>query len=192
MKYIKMLGLLALAAAALMAFAGTASADKVTSSTGVETPTIKAESSHTVLHGSFTAVTCAKSTVEGTVSGHGAGKPVTGNISSLTFSSCNYPVTVKVPGSLSASAISPTGNATLSSSGANIEVHTSVGLCVFKTGATHLGVLTGSSSTGGHAALDISSAKIPQESSNFFCGSSGTWTGVYTVTHPSTFNVHAS
>ena len=52
MKYVKMLGLLAVAAAALMAFAGTASATTITSNAAApsDTPTIKASAGVTKLH----------------------------------------------------------------------------------------------------------------------------------------------
>ena len=86
MRYVKMLGLLAVAAAALMAFAGSASANTVTSNEGA-TPTIKATAGETTLHGVAT-ITCQKSSVEGPVETHGAGVTVKGPIKSLKFETC--------------------------------------------------------------------------------------------------------
>ena len=186
MKYVKMLGLLAVAAAALMAFAGTASAT-ISSSTG-ETPTIEATGVNTALDGAFTTVTCSHSAVKGTVNAHTA-TTASGPISTLDFTGCNYPVTVTTPGSLEVTTVAPTGNGTLTSSNASVSIHTSVGTCVFTTNKTHIGTVTGSITTGGNAVLDIT-GKIPRTGGNFLCGSSGQWTGSYTITHPSTFNVH--
>ena len=192
MKYIKMLGLLAVAAAALMAFAGSASATEITSSTG-KTPTIKATSTNTALDGAFTTVTCGHSEVGGTVEAHGAPNdaktPATGKITTLDFTLCNYPVTVVNNGTLSVTGTTPTGNGTLTSNGAKVAIHTSVGTCVFTTSNTHIGTVTGSNNTGGHAVLDIT-GKIPRTEGNFLCGSSGQWTGSYTITHPASFEVH--
>jgi hypothetical protein len=181
MKYVKMLGLLAVAAAALMAFAGTASATTVTSPEGtLYTGTIHAESSNSKLHGSFITVECSGSTVHGKSLTHGSTATAEGAINELTFSGCNYPVTVKNAGTLIAHATSK-GNGTLTSTGAEITIHTNVGECVFTTSATDIGTLTG----GTGAKLDIDSSSIPRTGGSFFCGSSGEWTGNYTVTSPS-------
>ena len=66
MKYVKMLGLLAVAAAALMAFAGTASATTVTSGGVTYTGEIAASAEgHAVLDNPIAKIECA-STVAGT------------------------------------------------------------------------------------------------------------------------------
>ena len=185
MKYAKMLGLLAVAVTALMAFAGVASATTLTSPAGTTyTSTIKATSTESSLDGAFVTVTCAHSAVEGKVESHGAASTAGGKISSLTFSSCNYPTTVKKAGSLEIHGLGG-GNGTLTSTGAEIEIATSVGTCIFTTSATDVGTLTG----GTTAKLDIASAKIPRTGGNFLCGSTGTWTGSYTVNTPDTLLV---
>jgi hypothetical protein len=193
MKYVKMLGLLAVAAAALMAFAGTASATSLTSSAG-STPTIEASAGKTELHPgsgtSFLTVSCNKSTVSGTVSSHGAGVTVGGTISTLTFTECTDTVTILQKGSLE---VHPepetTGNGVLTSTGAEIRIHTSEGpVCTFKTSGTKIGKVTGTHATGGKAVLDIESASIP--ASGFLCPSFGVWTGSYTVDSPATLDVH--
>lgn len=191
MKYLKMLGLLAVAAAALMAFAGTASATTITSPANVvATPAIEATSTHTQLHGAFVSVTCTHSLVKGKVESHGAGVTAKGNISSLSFTGCNYPVTVLKAGNLEVHPATPTGNGTLTSNGAEIKIHTSIGECIFTTNGTDIGTLTGSNNTGGHAFLHIGSSPIPRTGGSFFCGSSGTWTGSYTVINPKYLAVH--
>lgn len=194
MKYIKMLGLLAVAAAAMMAFAGTASATTVTSGGSLYTSTIKAEAGETTLHG-VTTITCNKSVVEGTVEAHGA-DPVTaeGKISKLTFEECNQHVTVLKAGKLIAhtdTSGTNDGNGTLTSSGAEITVQiTGLGIsCIFgsTTKEIDVGTLTGSDSS--HAKLDIDSVPIPRIGHSIFCGSSGEWTGSYTVTTPNNLTI---
>ena len=216
MKYARILGLMAVAAAALMAFAGSASATTLTSPTGsIYTSTITAVNEGNVsLDGAFTTVTCSASHVEGKVEQHGPGVTVKGNIGKLTFGGCNFPVTVNTAGSLEIHAVTEKVNAppahnviegcktagqvectgTLTSSGAKVTIATSVGNCVFTTNATDIGTLTPSNHTGGHATLDIGApsgtqGRIPRTEGNFLCGSSGQWTGSYTVTTPSTLYV---
>jgi hypothetical protein len=180
MKYVKMLGLLAVAAAALMAFAGTASATTVTSPAGtLYTSNIAATAGATELVGSFTTVKCSSSSVSGSVKTHGAGVTAEGPISALSFSGCNFPVTVKKEGTLIAHATSG-GNGTLTSSGAEVIVHTSVGECVFTTSSTDIGTLKG----GTPAKLEIASAAINRTGGSFLCGSTAKWSGTYTVNTP--------
>jgi hypothetical protein len=190
MKYVKMLGLLAVAAAALMAFAGTASATVVTSPAGTAyTGTIKATSTNTALHGPFTTVACEHSVVEGKVEKQGA-DPITasGKISYLDFTNCNYPVKVLKYGSLEVHTdpSGVAGDGTLTSTGAEVTIETSIANCLFTTESTDIGTVDGSNT--GHAVFNIS-ASIPRTGHSFFCGSSGTWTGNYTVISPSTLYI---
>lgn len=192
MKYAKMLGLLAVAAAAFMALVGTASATTLTSPTGTTyTGTIHAvsENGHVSLHSPLSTVEC-ESTVEGKVEKHGAGVTVSGKISSLLFTECTNEdtVTVKKAGSLEIHGT--TGyDGTLTSTGAEIEVwsHSFNGSCIYTTKDTHIGTLTGKT----EATLDIDSAAIPRTGGTlgFLCGSSGEWTGNYVVTTPHTLLV---
>ena len=183
MKYVKILGLLAVAAAALMAFAGTASADNVSTTTGgaAATPTIHAVSEgHATLHNPIDKIECA-STVEGTVTGHGAGQPVSGPINVLTFAPCtnSWHVTATNAGTLSVSATSG-HNGTLTSNGATV-VSTRFGVeCRYATNNTKIGTVTG----GSPATLHIEAA-IPFHGGSSFCGSGATtWTGSYETTAP--------
>ena len=183
MKYVKILGLLAVAAAALMAFAGTASATKVTSPTGtVATPTLKSEAEgHAVLHNPIAKIECGSS-VEGKVESHGGnGVPAAGKISSLSFTNCtnDWHVTVVSPGSLSVNWTSGY-NGDVFSSGATVEATRFGVSCRYATSNTTIGTATG----GSPATLDIS-ASIPFHSGSFLCGSGATvWTGAYKVTSP--------
>ena len=188
MKYAKMLGLLAVAAAALMAFAGVASATILTSPAGTTyTSTIKAESEgSTTLHNSSLgiSVTCTASTVEGKVESHGAASTAGGKISSLTFTGCGTnDVSVAKAGSLEIHSLG-SGKGTLTSTGAEITINsTSIGIsCTYTTNGTDIGVVTG----GTPAKLAIASSTITRTGDSVFCGSSGLWTGNYKVTTPST------
>lgn len=197
MKYAKILGLAAMAIAAMMAFAGTASATILTSPSGTTyTSTIKSSSTNTELVGelgTFSTIKCTSSTVEGKVESHGASVTAGGAISSLTFSGCTggTPTTpVAQPGSLEVhtEGASSNGNGTLTSKSAKVIVHnTAVGTCTFETGSTgdDIGEVTG----GTPAVLTISAKVIRVSGTNPFCGSSSTWKGTYTVSSPGTLLV---
>lgn len=189
MNYLRALRLLTLAAVVAMSFAGVASANPLTSpeKTGY-TSTVKAESEGgTILHGSFVSVSCNKSTVEGKVESH-SGTTAGGKISLLNFLECNYPVKVLKTGSLEIHSTEG-GKGTLTSTGAEITIETSIGSCIFATSATDIGTLTGTGVTNGNATLDINSAAIPRTGHSFFCGSSGKWTGSYKVTTPNSLYI---
>ena len=195
MKYLKVLGLAAVVAGALMAFAGTASATELTSPAGtmVTSGTNIAASSegHATLDSIIGNIEC-NSTVEGPTSNTGSGtETVSGSISALTFTGCTNSavVTVLQKGSLEIHATS-SSNGTLTSTNTEVTVEQSGFHCIFKTNATDIGTLTGSATTGGNATLDIS-ASIPRSGgrSGVFCGSSAPWTGSYKVTSPTSLNV---
>ena len=194
MKYVKMLGLLAVAASALMAFAGTASATEVTSSTG-STPTIHAVSvGHATLHNAVGKIEC-NSTVAGAVTTHSPTETVIGAITTLTFTNCTngsvHQVEGKVaqPGTLELhkdpEAGSPTGNGTLTSSGAKVPVTLFGVECGYTTSGTDIGTVV----TGEHAVLKIK-ATINRTFGSALCGATGNWTGEYKLTHPTFFAVH--
>jgi hypothetical protein len=194
MKYMKMLGLMAVAAAAMMAFSAVASATVVTSPAGTAyTSTIKAasEGTHVKLTGPLgIAVECA-STVEGKVNSHGAGVTAVGTISSLTFTGCTngYTATALKNGAGNFGTLEvhtlTNGNGTLTSTLSEVTVTTPLGFnCIYKTNATDIGTLTGSKTTGKTATLDINAATIPRTGHSAFCGASGSWTGNYLVSTP--------
>jgi hypothetical protein len=197
MKYVKMFGLAALAAA-LMAFvaAGTASATELDNATGMVTTgssiTAAAEGT-TTLHPPIGDISCTASTVAGTTSNTGSStETVKGNLSSLTFTGCNATVTVLKAGSLEihTQETAKNNNGTLTSSGAEVTVVFAGFHCIFTTSNTDIGTLTGSANTGSTATLDIS-ANIPRTggTSGVFCGSTAAWTGSYKVSNPDTLNV---
>jgi hypothetical protein len=163
-----------------MVLAGTASATVLTSPEGTTyTGSIVATSTNSELDGAFVTVKCGHSEAKGGVESHG-GETVGGKVSSLTFTSCNYTTTVKQAGTVTVHR-----NGTLTSSGAEVSIATSVGTCVFTTGSSGPKTDIGNLLEGEPPIYAISSAKIPRTGGNFLCGSSGTWTGSYTITTPS-------
>jgi hypothetical protein len=184
MKYMKMLGLLAVAAAALMAFVGTASAT-VTSTGAIYTGNIHAHSSNTSLDGSV-KVSCTGSTVEGYVNNGST----TGSVSVLTFTGCgNDTVSVLQKGSLT---IGSSGTATSTGAEVTVQLHRTVlGFpitthCIYKTNNTDVGTLT----EGNTPILHIGSAPIPEVATDGACGNDAVWTGSYHVTQPHNLEVH--
>jgi hypothetical protein len=177
---------LAILGALALTSTASASATVVTTETAgeVQTPTIHAvnEGGHVSLANANSNIECA-STVEATVEGHGEGGPVTGSISSLSFSNCTngWTVTVNALGTL-AVAWTSGHNGTASSSGATVTavLHTIFGdiTCRYATSSTSIGTVTG----GNPATLDIS-ASIPFHSGGGLCGSGNSqWSGSYVTT----------
>ncbi|MGN6663155.1 MAG: hypothetical protein ACTHK6_02935 [Solirubrobacterales bacterium] len=198
MKYVKTLGLGAIAAAALMAFLGAGSASAATTTTcgsgtlcPAETLVHAVSEGKVVLNAPYGNVEC-----ESTVNGHTtnvAGSP-NGPITALIWTNCgNDTVHTLENGSLSVETEGTTSNnnGTLKSTGAKVTVvHLGIH-CIYETNGTTIGKLTGSANTtNGAATLDIS-ATIPRVGgiSGAFCGTSGLLTGSYEVTTPSTLNI---
>jgi hypothetical protein len=199
MKYIKMLGLAAVAAAGLMTFVGvgTASAATLTSPANTVVPVgtlIKAENEgKVVLDPPFGAIECSNSIVEGKVTNAGGvvggvTQTVKGEIITLDFTVCNATVTVLKKGTLEIHSLG-NGNGTLTSNGAEVTVSFVGTHCIYRTGDiftdTDLGTVTGSATTKGNATFHIK-ATIPRVGglSGLFCGSGAEWTGAYKVTSP--------
>jgi len=203
MKYLKMLGLAVVAAAALMAFVGASSASattltctnppgtKVTCPAGT-TIHATAESSLTLKAG-FANITCTESTVHGLTSNTGsATETVKGNIEALTFGACNATVNVIKKGSLEIHTQNATANnnGTLTGTGSEVTVSTLGVSCVYGTPtATDLGTLTGSTSRGGSTATMDISAELTKISGGFACANPAHWEGSYTVTSPDWLDV---
>jgi hypothetical protein len=198
MKYLKMLGLAAIAAAALMAFAGagTASATELTCGASMcekETTISSASEGHAVLDSIIGKIECNSEVSGKTENTGGASETVKGAISTLDFTGCTTAtVHVLKSGSLEIHTqnAEANNNGTLTSTGAEVTVETSGFHCIFTTKETDIGTVTGSANTSGNATLDIS-ATIPRTGgrSGAFCGSSAPWTGSYKVTAPATLNV---
>jgi hypothetical protein len=190
MKYIKMLGLLAVAAAAFMAFAGTASATVLKSGGTTLGSGTKIESTGTnaVLKAGFATIECAHSEVDGKTSNTGgASETVEGAISTLSFKECNATVNVLKKGSLIVHHTSGS-NGTVTSQGAEVTVAIGSTSCTYGTPtATSIGTLSG----GGPAVLNAS-ANLERVAGGFLCANPATWTAKYTVTTPNPLEVAAS
>ncbi len=165
-------GLLVMATMSLLAFASSASATKITSPTGTtSTANGKVESEgHIVFHNPIAKIECAGSAASTVESHGGAGVPATGNLSSLSFTSCtnSWHATVVTAGS---SSINHTSgyNGSISTTGATIET-TRFGMsCRYRTENTGLGTVT----SGGPATVHIA-ASIPFHSGSPLCGSGAT------------------
>jgi hypothetical protein len=210
MKYVKMLGLAAVAAAALMAFVGATSASATvlcktnpTAGAGETTGTVcpsgqaygtKEPSTGVAIHAvntgtvkldtSFKTIECTGSTLGGETNAE-EGSPLTGPEGTLTFTGCNCTVTVLKAGTVSIEWISGTHNGTVTSSGneTTTSCKTIFGTvhCIYVTSGTHVGTLTG-----GNPATLSASATIPvdAEHSNGLCPQESKWTASYEVTTP--------
>jgi hypothetical protein len=200
MKYVKMLGLAAVAAAALMAFigAGTASATVLCSAT--ETPCSAANKwglvhihlsseGSTILKetgaGGETLDTCKSSTLTGDITNAGgSGVPVTGNVTALTWSECTWTTTTNTLGKISIDGpLTGTSNGTVTAD-APIEVTISIpffGSCVYGVKA---GVSLGTLTEGKPATVDANAVAEKLSGSSITCPATANWTGSYTVTEP--------
>jgi len=193
MKYVKMLGLAAVAAMALMAFAGSASATVLKDGSGNTLPagteinsTLKTGTS-ALLKAGFANITCTESTVAGkTANAGGASETVKGGITTLAFpnASCNATVHVLSNGELEIHSAGGS-NGTLTGKGSEVTVAIGSTSCTYGTGTgTTLGTLKG----GSPAVMEVS-AKLPKLAGGFLCASPAEWTATYTVTTPSTLTV---
>lgn len=182
MKYVKMLGLLAVAAAALMAFAGTASATTITSPEGTKyTGTLKASTEgHAKLLNTALGleIECA-GTVEGSIGAEHGNEEAAVH---PTFTGCtnSFHVTTIAGGKLKAIS-NGNGTADMFSTGATIST-TRFGItCNYLTNNTTIGTLTG----GSMATMHINGSIPLHTGSSAFCGTANAhWTGSYTVTQP--------
>ena len=194
MKYLKMLGLAAIAAAALTALVGVGSASAYTLCEENVATGCKSHASSTIdfsaedsvkLAGPFGIVldTCTVSTVQGTPSTGADDEKtaVTGTVTSLTFEKCTRNTTVGTGGTLSITGSGTAGNGSVTSSGATVTIHELPNIvgnpstCAYTTEKTALGTLTASATA---ATFDIA-ATITSETAN--CPS-GTWSGHYVST----------
>src|SRR4051812_22623742 len=187
MKHVKILGLLVMAAASLMAFASSASANVLTSPAGTNLPTKSTiesslEAGSSALLKAGIEDTCTSSTTKGTVNVNSTTE-ASGPLSSLTFGGCTQDTNVITPGSLK---INSAGEVFTSESRVEVKV-TGLGITCFygaETGSVKIGTFTG----GTTAKLDVNTTTLQREtgSNTFFCASAGTWTGTYVVTNPDT------
>jgi hypothetical protein len=214
MKYLKMLGLAAVAAMALMAFvgAGTASATKLCKNStstvvcsepyGVGTEIKSKLTGSAILEttGGTTLDTCTGGEVNGKIEKEGsATATVSGKNSAITWTGCSVPTTTLATGELEIHAkpelnskgeLVDTDNGTLTASGAEVTVNTGFfGACVYGTGTgKDLGTLLG----GSPATLAISTNVTLTKNESGLCPSETKWTAEYTVTEPKPLYVSTS
>ena len=189
MKHLKILGLAAVAAAALMAFAGagTATADELCSEapTGSMCPgtshitTITASQVGTralTTTGGAALVECTGGDIHITISSDGTGtSDVGGTVNSLGFTGCNHTVTTIQPGTATASH-GANGGTTLSSSGGEVTTAILGVSCTYGTGAsTDLGEVN----TNGEISFSVG---VTKTAGSGLCPATATWDGVWQVT----------
>ncbi len=170
----------AIVAAALLAFAAGASATTITTPTGTAgTPTFEAltENGHVTLDNKIAKIECA-SIVGGAVEVHGAGVTASGRISTSHWSNCTngWHVTTVVPGRLEVH-WTAAYNALLTSTETRVDATKFGVTCVYETGSTPIGTVTG----GSPATLHIE-ALIPLNTveSSVLCGPNpAKWEGNY-------------
>lgn len=209
MKYLKMLGLAVVAAAAVMAFVGAGSASATTltctnpegSGTKVVCPAgteiVATAESSLLLKAGFANITCTESTVGGKTSNAGSStETVKGAIETLTFNGCNATVTVIKKGTLEIHTHTEgvtNSIGTVTGAGSEVTVSTLGVSCVYGTSNTDIGTLTGSPHTtstgvGPTATFDIN-ANLPKISGGFACASPAAWEGKYKITKPDWLDV---
>jgi hypothetical protein len=191
MKYIKMLGLAAVAAMGLMAFAGSASATELyNGATTLKAGTVldfslKSGSSALLTEtGGGTLDTCTGGTVKGKITNAGSSTTtVTGENTSITWSGCTFPTTTVTLGKLEAHQVAATTNATLT---ADAEIGVTIntvffGSCVYGVKAgTDLGLVT----AGNPATFTANAVAIKLSGSAFACPETSKWQASYTSTEP--------
>jgi hypothetical protein len=186
MKHLKMLGLFVMAAASLMAFAGSASAATFTSPTGTEytglmTATLEESA---LLEAGFANITCTEGTVAGKLTTNNETE-ASGETTSVSFSNC---------GGATVDTLNNKGTLTIlkgskAVSGSGVEVTTAVfgTSCVYGMGGgTALGLATNTVVNGEDKVTLEIHANLPRISGGFLCASPATWKAKYLVTSPTT------
>ena len=207
MKYVKMLGLAAVAAMALMAFFGASSASAAVicktnaDPCGASWDLVKGDSlnaslksgTSAVLKAAFSEVKCSKSEVKGEVINTGGkGKEVEGDITEITFTECKCGertahVTTTEAGSLK---VNDAGTTTVVGTRATINC-TGLASCIYGTvlSGTDVGSGSGGSPATFNASATLTWSSGTGDSGQFVCagfGDTGTGTATYQITSPST------
>jgi hypothetical protein len=199
MKYLKILGLAAVAAMALMAFgAGTASATKLCKNNLSTTACSEHYGVGTVVEGTLTGSavletlggstidTCTGSTMSGKTSNTAAtGEEVKGSIETLSWTGCTFPTSTVTKGALDIGHISGTDNGTLTATNTEVTINSGIfGHCIYGAPATGLDLGT---VIGGHPPKITINAIVPLIKGEGFCPTEARWTASYTVTKPTMF-----
>lgn len=197
MKSIKVLGLAAIAAAALLTFGGTGSASATELTCNGAKCAVGAifhadSNGHTVLHPPIGAIEC-NATIRGEVTN--AGSPTstaTGQITAFIFTGCTNGATFAVlkPGTLQFHSTGG-GNSTLTWTGMEMTTVLAGFHCIFSTTNTDIGTVTTNTASGGNAKLDISATLARTGgSSGIFCGATAAWTGSFVFNTPASLIIH--
>jgi hypothetical protein len=191
MRYLKTLGLMALATMAMMVGAGGAAASTLTQAPPF-TGTVKAESEEAISMYGVAEIICQKSAMEWSIETHGISAPTGGPLGVFTLKECGKDtVTVFNRGRFDLHATS-SGNGTMTWSNAEITVQlhrTIFGFpvthhCIYKPEKIDVGTFTGSISTGGTATLDLRAPGVSQAATDQACGETGEFRGSYKFTSP--------
>jgi hypothetical protein len=206
MKHAKILGLLAMTATVVMAFASAASATTLTDQTNAKDPYGVGKEIHAVLGaGGFVLngvvpVTCHSATYNAEITDAGsATTTVKAKLKTTTISECtegNH-ITVTKPGEFEIhtdTAVNDgNGTATWNAGAMTLQV-TSLGLtCEFTGEATDVGTIDGSRKTDANkkhpTATVTTDVVIPRTGGSFFCGSSAELEVDWTITTPDYLDV---
>jgi hypothetical protein len=196
MMYLKILGLATVAAMALMAFAGTASATKLYSGAAPLGPgtVIKSsiEGSSILSSGGTTLNTCTSGQFTSEITNAGsATTTVSGPNTTIDFESCLATVHTENPGTLEIHHIAGTDDGTLTASGAVIGRTVFGTNCLYQSGTgKHLGILDGVISGDAQIHIDITVSEA--EPKKFICPDTANWTANFAVTSPTPLQVTAS
>jgi hypothetical protein len=191
MKYFKIVGLFVMAAASLIAFAGSASAAGTftsptgTAYTGLTSQTLEGSA---LIKAGFAEITCTTGTIAANLTTNNESE-ASGSTTSIAFSNCTSPQGTPTVTTLSSKGTLKIVHGTHAVSGTGVEVTTAVlgTSCVYGMGTgTALGVIT-NTIVGGEdkVTLDID-ASLPKISGGFLCASPAAWTLHALVTTPTT------
>lgn len=186
MRFIKVPALLAVAAAALLALAGSASATTLTGSTeGETTPKIHLvnENGHLKLANPIANIECGL-TGEFFAESHGSGVTASYGLTELQWTNCtnSWHVTTAITGAFEFHYLSP-GLGTVTWTGMTVTA-TRLGIvCNYRTEGTDIGTFTDSSKTGGPATVDVEGFLIIHKSSGLCGVGAARWEGNLVTTN---------
>ena len=203
MRYVKILGLAAITAAALMAVigAGTASATVLCKNNLNTEKCSEIYPAGTKVEGkmigkgtldtSFKSIECGKASGSGEITNAGSSTTTaTGGNGIPTFSECNCEVKVLKTGTGEIHWIAGTDNGTLTSNGAEATVNCSTIFgsvhCIYASSNSHAGTLTG-----GNPAKEKVVLEIPRLPTSGFCAEEAKLTAEFEVTSPKPLYVAA-
>jgi len=198
MKYLKMFGLAAVAAVALMAIAGAGSASATVLCHKAESPcsqkwsfgtetefVVRPETTARWFSGINTLMECSSGDLKGSVTNAGgSSQTVVIGINTFSWSSCNVGNTTLAPGELEIHSISGSTNGTATLKGFTTKIESiQYGTCVYTSGTTgaHLGTLVASKT--GQAIIQIEVVLTRKEGA--LCPLTIEWWEEWTQTKPS-------